>query len=236
MTTPITDIHTHIPCPGAIVSTDPHTGITDPACIYSMGIHPWHAADTPQPDFDQLLQLCADPRIVAIGECGLDRLCDAPLPLQADIFRRQIAISEQLQKPLIIHCVRAYDLLLAVHRATPPPPPWIIHGFRQKPALALQLLDRGIHLSLGPRFNPDTARLIPAPRLLLETDAQPPTIPVGTRQWCVRINRVKSTPPCLCIHHTPITAVAQAVAQARATTPQALLSQTAQTAARLFHL
>lgn len=176
MTTPITDIHTHIPCPGAIVSTDPHTGITDPACIYSMGIHPWHAADTPQPDFDQLLQLCADPRIVAIGECGLDRLCDAPLPLQADIFRRQIAISEQLQKPLIIHCVHAYDLLLAVQRATRPTQPWIIHGFRKKPQAAEQLIKAGCYISLGPLFNTDTLGVIPEDRLLAETDDAPQSI------------------------------------------------------------
>lgn len=211
MTIPITDIHTHIPGPGAIVSTDPQTGLTDPSCLYSMGIHPWDAADTPQPDFEQLKQLCADQRIVAIGECGLDRLCDAPLQQQADIFRRQISISEQLQKPLIIHCVRAFDLLLAIHRETRPAQPWIIHGFRQKPALALQLLDRGLHLSLGPRFNPQTARFIPASRLLLETDGLPP-LP------------------------SSISEVARQVAQARDTDPQSLLTQTALNAGRLLQL
>lgn len=166
----ITDLHTHRLSHEAIVAAEPDETLRD-GYVYSVGIHPWHT-DT-QTDFRLLFERCSDPRVVAIGECGLDSLTDTPMPVQEEIFLHHIEISEELRKPMIIHCVRAHERLLAIRRAICPTQPWIIHGFKQKPTIASRLMDAGLYLSLGPRFNPETARLIPDDRLLIETDDDP---------------------------------------------------------------
>lgn len=106
-----------------------------------------------------------------IGECGLDRLCDTPYPLQLAAFEAQIRLSERLRRPLILHCVRAVDDVLRLHRGTTQP--WIWHGFRGKPQQLQQLLKHGFYLSFGFLFNTDSLRTCPADRLFLETDEDP---------------------------------------------------------------
>lgn len=168
----ITDIHTHQMRHNAIVAVTP----TDPrpsGYTYSIGIHPWHLNDSCI-DIRPLIDIIhSDSSIVAIGETGLDRLHGPRLDLQIKAFEAHIRLSEQFHMPLIIHCVRAHDIILQLYRQFSPSQPWIIHGFRGKPTIARTLLDRGIYLSLGLRFNPETARLIPADRLLIETDNDP---------------------------------------------------------------
>lgn len=203
----IYDLHTHQLSHNAIVAAEPPAGSLSEDYLYSVGIHPWHIPDNP--DFDRLQKICSQPNVVAIGECGLDRLTDSSLDLQEEIFIRHIDISRQLRKPMIIHCVRAFDRLLAIHRQTLPSQPWIIHGFRQNPALTAQLLEKGIDISLGPRFNSETARIIPADRLFIETDDDP---------------------------SVSILQVAAAVAEARHTTAENILSQVASNARRLLNI
>lgn len=106
-----------------------------------------------------------------IGECGLDRLCPTPFPLQLAAFEAQIRLSERLRRPLVLHCVRAADDVLRLHRGTTQP--WIWHGFRGKPEQMQQLLQHGFYLSFGFRFNEDSLRTCPANRLFLETDDDP---------------------------------------------------------------
>ena len=89
---------------------------------------------------------------------------------QEEIFIRQIEISEQLEKPMIIHCVKAHEQLLSIHKKYQPKQEWIIHGFRQKPTIAKQFIDAGINISLGEKFNSETALIIPSERLFIETD------------------------------------------------------------------
>ena len=113
------------------------------------------------------------PLVAAIGECGIDRLAPVPLTLQTEAFVRQAEIADGCGKPLIIHAVRATADILALHRRLRPATVWIIHGFRGKPEAAAQLTRRGIHLSLGARFNPATARSIDPAMLLIETDESP---------------------------------------------------------------
>lgn len=202
----ITDLHTHRLSHEAIVAAEPAETLID-GYAYSVGIHPWHT-DT-QTDFRLLLERCSDPRVAAIGECGLDSLTETPMPVQEEIFLHHIEISEELHKPMIIHCVRAHERLLAIHRAVCPTQPWIIHGFRQKPTIASRLMDAGLYLSLGPRFNPETARLIPDDRLLIETDDDPAAT---------------------------IGIVAEAVAEARGMRASEILSLSAATIARILPL
>ena len=75
--------------------------------------------------------------------------------------------------PLIIHCVKAMDELLAVRKKLNPAQPWIWHGFRGKPQQAGQLIKNGIYLSFGAHYSEETVKGVPVGRLFLETDDSP---------------------------------------------------------------
>ncbi len=160
------DTHTHSLRPDAWVNRSP-ADILDPGFAYSMGVHPWNAADF---SLTELREAARSPLVEAIGETGLDKLKGPSMECQEAAFRGHIATSEEFRKPLIIHCVKAFDRLLALKKELKPQQRWIVHGFRGKPQLAAQLLAAGIDLSLGPAFNPFTAAIIPADRLHIETD------------------------------------------------------------------
>lgn len=160
----------------------------------ALGLHPWQTAGFNTPEdasalLAELAYLAATPQVIAIGEAGLDPLRGAPLPVQESIFRSQIALSETTGKPLIIHLVRAWDQFLKIRRDTAPRQPWILHGFRGKPRVLEMLLRERhsastsgsspygpLYFSVGHRFNPCSLPLIPADRLLIETDDSPPAI------------------------------------------------------------
>lgn len=139
--------------------------------LFSVGIHPWDTVDgMPEGMFKTLARLAERSEVVAIGECGIDTLKGGPMFRQLQVFKKQMEISERLEKPLVIHAVKAADIILGLKRDLAPKQPWIIHGFRGKPAQAQQLLDKGLYLSFGEHFNPDTVRMVPLDRLLAETD------------------------------------------------------------------
>lgn len=167
------DVHTHHPGrEGAIINLAPGETPVD-GLIYSAGLHPW---DTALPDreidsrLDEISRLAARREVVAIGESGLDLLRGASLDRQEAIFRRQVAISESVGKPMILHVVKAFPEIMRLRRELSPAQPWVIHGFRGKPQLAAELLREGFYISLGERFNRETAEIIPADRLFVETD------------------------------------------------------------------
>lgn len=169
----ILDIHTHCPAPypEGVVSVMETEFEPLPGQLYSVGIHPWDTVDGIAPDaFDELETVASLPCVAAIGECGVDLLKGAPLYRQLQIFKRQVEISEKLSKPLIIHAVKASDIILGLKRDLRPTQPWIIHGFRGKPALGAQLLQAGLMLSFGEKFNPETIASMPRDRILAETD------------------------------------------------------------------
>lgn len=165
------DIHTHNlkAGPDAIINL-PWRSSLPPEGYFSAGIHPWDTSKVSSEDLAWVESLSKDPRVVAIGEAGLDALRGASLPEQEAIFRRHVELSERAGKPLIIHAVRTLHHIIRLRKELRPSQRWIIHGFRGKPDLARQLLDAGIDISLGMRFNPDTENIIPADRLFRESD------------------------------------------------------------------
>lgn len=167
--TPI-DIHAHN-------STDIAGTIFNSGCNYitgrniSIGIHPWHINDNWKSELASIAEWAKFTNVVAIGECGLDMLkSPADIELQEEIFLAHAQLAEEMQKPLIIHCVKAYDRLMALRKELKPRQAWIIHGFRGKPQLAAQLVNAGFNISLGERFNPDSAKAIPTDKLFIESD------------------------------------------------------------------
>ena len=126
------------------------------------GIHPWKAGEEfVVPDLSGKL---------AIGECGLDGLRGPAMEVQEEVFIRQIRLSEEFGKPLIIHCVKALDRLLQLHKELKPKQMWMLHGFRGKPQQLRSFLDAGFFVSFGFQHNEESLRICPTDRLLLETD------------------------------------------------------------------
>jgi TatD DNase family protein len=138
---------------------------------YAVGIHPRQADRTLLP---QLRRLAGLPQVAAVGEAGLDKLASTPWSLQEEIFAAQVQLAGELRKPLIIHCVRAWQELMAVLKTVRDDIPRIIHGFRGNETLAGQLLRSGCFLSFGIRYQPGAVyRAWEARRLLAETDDKP---------------------------------------------------------------
>lgn len=154
----------------------------DVTFLFSFGIHPWKCLQSTDYCQQTLFKLShilksSDHQLLkAIGECGLDRACNSDFELQKEIFIRQIEISEQHHKPLIIHCVRAYPDVISIRKETKAKQVWIIHGFQGNEQTATQLLNHGIFLSLGNILfkNEEHAKqllkVIPSDKLFLETD------------------------------------------------------------------
>ena len=142
----------------------------------SAGIHPWDATKYDLAAFEPLFD---SPRCLAIGECGLDRTAEAPLPLQMKVFEAQIAEAARRNKPLIVHCVRCFPELLRLKTEQGGDvPAWVIHGFRGAERKAFELLDAGCVLSFGAGLLRDAGNMawfarVPLDRILLETDESP---------------------------------------------------------------
>jgi len=177
------DIHTHdsVPSDGifAVENIMAHEGPVPQnisAGAFTAGIHPWQLNENNR---DKLLEfirsIAANPGLIAFGEAGFDRLRGPSIDLQKSVFAEQVRIASEKGKPLIIHCVRAWDELLAAHKNLKPRIPWMVHGFRGKKELALQLIKRGMYLSFWFDFvmRPGSAellRFLPKDRIFLETD------------------------------------------------------------------
>lgn len=169
----ILDIHTHhaAPRPEAVISVTPLEFNPLSRQFYSVGIHPWDTAEAPSGEMWQRLETAAlSDSAVAIGECGIDTLKGGPMFRQLTVLKRQIELSEQLKKPLVIHDVKAHDIITGLRRDLKPSQPWIIHGFRGKPQLAAMLTAAGCHISFGEKFNPETVRSVSKEWILAETD------------------------------------------------------------------
>ena len=179
---PWVDLHTHTLAKHQedeirLLSLNLSAGMTFPeeqGTYYSLGLHPWYIAELGEEALGRLEDhLDREPRIIALGEAGLDRRCDTDFSLQLHLFEEQIKISERRALPLIIHLVGAQDALLRLHKKYVPKSPWIIHGFRGKVSTARQLLDKGIYLSFGEHYQGESLVLAHSMDLaFLETDDQ----------------------------------------------------------------
>lgn len=163
------DVHTHNLNAGSDAIVNLPIDADVPAeGSFSVGVHPWHA-DEPI-DWDALRRKAANPRVVAIGETGLDKLRGAPMQIQEEVFLAHVRMSEELAKPLIIHAVGTYNRLVELRKSLRPTQSWLIHGFRGKPELATQLVRAGFEISLGAKYNPNVTAVIPPERLHHESD------------------------------------------------------------------
>jgi len=177
----------------------------------AVGVHPHDAAACSEADWEWIVRLAADPRVVAIGETGLDfdRL-HSPRDTQLANLRRHLRLSLDTGKPSILHCRSAagqrdaQDALLAelraagfsgsagsaVRAAFGDRPPAVLHSFSGPLDYAEAALELGLAIAFGglvfrrgEEVSADVARLVPAERLLIETDSPylaPPGVPRGS--------------------------------------------------------
>lgn len=163
------DIHTHIPGEDRVMSVDFTRPFPDipPEQAITIGVHPWYADSNI--DWISFEKALTDPRVVGIGEAGLDAVKGPALDVQIPVFEKQIVLSQKYNLPLIIHSVRNNHRILELKKFFKPVVPWIIHGFRGKPEEAKKLLNAGLHLSLGTLHNLEVARIL-HPNIHHETD------------------------------------------------------------------
>ncbi len=144
--------------------------------FYSIGIHPLFIDENRlDDDFKMVDEKLALPECLALGECGLDKRSETPFEVQQLVFERQLALAEKHQKPVVIHCVAAFQELIAIKKRLKISVPMIVHGFSKKQELAQQLIDNGFYLSFGKNLllNPaleSVFQSIPNDRFFLETD------------------------------------------------------------------
>lgn len=173
---PLHDFHTHDLARRDAIVNLPEGAEVPPEGRFSVGIHPWEAGGLTPQRWAWVEQAADDPRVVAIGECGLDALRGPSMEEQEELFAAHARLASRLAKPLIIHCVRASDRLLRLNKQLRGDSLWIVHGFRGKEAAGRQLLDAGLHLSVGASTPPAVARALAAyapGRVHLESDQSP---------------------------------------------------------------
>jgi TatD DNase family protein len=161
-----------------------------PAFYATIGVHPHDASKATTETYRRLAELAAHPKVVAIGEIGLDYHYDhSPRETQRDVFVEQMRIARDARKPVVIHTRAAWEDTIALLREhwAPTGIGGIMHCFSEGPREAEQALAIAFHISFAgivtfPKATAiqEAARTTPADRLLIETDA-PYLAPVPKR-------------------------------------------------------
>lgn len=141
----------------------------------SAGLHPWFITGNMAGARHNLYAALQNPQVKALGECGLDRLKGPPLPEQVRFLEMQKELAHEAAKPLLIHCVRAYDEVLALLKDCTVPV--ILHDYRAGEVLSRRFLQYPqFFFSLGKgllRADPTHVKvfaMLPQQRILFETD------------------------------------------------------------------
>jgi len=178
---PFVDIHTHNPVISEEIISVPSLFLQDidlsnpfPS-VFTAGIHPWHAENFNLDEIKKMLEcLTNQPKLIAVGESGLDKKCKTDLKIQKLVFELHIDFAAENQKPLIIHCVNSWNELLpySIHSNVP----FILHGYNAGAELTIQLVRYGFYFSIGKAILKENSKLrqaiqvMPNTSLLFETD------------------------------------------------------------------
>jgi TatD DNase family protein len=147
-----------------------------------VGIQPNHVAEMKPGDWERILEFVKHPRVVAVGETGLDRYWDrAPFALQEEYFARHLELARQLNKPVVIHCREAEADVVRVLKDDfdrHGPVCGVMHSFCGDAATAATCLELGLHISFAGMLtfkNNEALRrvaaTVPVDRILVETDS-----------------------------------------------------------------
>ena len=143
---------------------------------YSIGIHPWYISDERvSEDLNFIKTKLQLKECIALGECGLDKRIEKKMDLQINVFESQLYLLNEIPKPVILHCVAAFDEVISCKKDSLLQSPFIIHGFSKNIPLAKQLLNQDFYLSFGKYLlrNPEMEsvfKYVPNDKIFLETD------------------------------------------------------------------
>ena len=204
-----------------------------PLLVASVGIQPNHAAEAAPGDWDEVVRLAEHPRVVALGETGLDRHWDfTPFPIQEDYFARHLDLARRHGLPVVIHCREAEADVVRMLRADYDrhgPVRGVMHSFTGDASAAEACLAMGLYLSFAGMVtykNADDLRAVaagvPLDRLLAETDS-PYLTPVPLR------GKVPRNEPAHIVH------TVACLARIKGVSPAELAAQTTANARRLFN-
>jgi TatD DNase family protein len=144
--------------------------------FYSIGIHPWYIVeDRVDSDLEIMESKLREMNGLAVGECGLDKRIEIPMELQQSVFEKQLLLAQKYDVPVVIHCVAAFQEVIATKKKLHISVPMIIHGFSKNEQTVKQLLDNGFYISFGKYLlrNPkleSVFKSVPDDRFFLETD------------------------------------------------------------------
>ena len=188
---PFIDVHTHRQTQTAGVFSITNFSqkeaqkafFTEGVSSCSIGLHPWFLTkENFEHDFEILTQCAYNQQVIAIGECGLDKLKGEDIAFQTLVFEQQIRLAEVVSKPILIHCVRAFGEVIAVKKRLKPTVPLIIHGFNKKIPILTELIRHDFFISFGAAILEkkcsntegghfaEILRLMPLDKLFFETD------------------------------------------------------------------
>jgi TatD DNase family protein len=197
-----------------------------PQVFASIGVHPHDASKVTAQTYDDLRGLASHSKVIAFGEIGLDYHYDlSPRKIQREVFIEQLKLARAVNLPITIHTREAWGDTMSILRER-----WsgagVMHCFTGDPAQAQEALDMGFHLSYGGVLTFKTAehvrasaRITPADRLLIETDA-PYLAPIPYRG--------KRNEPAMMVE------TARKLAEVRESTPEAIAALTTANFDRLF--
>ena len=143
---------------------------------YSIGIHPWFIVEERiEADLAIIESKLQEASCLAVGECGLDKRIEIPMELQEMVFEKQLLLAQQYNKPVVIHCVAAFQELITIKKKLNISVPILIHGFSKNAQIAKQLVDNGFYISFGKYLllNKELEAVyisVPNNRFFLETD------------------------------------------------------------------
>lgn len=151
-------------------------------CPFGLGIHPWWASEHWSGQLVELRLrldgLCSERRLVAIGECGLDKHRSENWQWQLPLLEAQLVLAAEFELPVILHCVKAHNELLDLLGRYSLPRKGVIHGFYGSVEIARRYIELGYRLGIGGLImNNDAAKLhkvvseLPIESFICETDS-----------------------------------------------------------------
>jgi TatD DNase family protein len=145
--------------------------------FYSVGFHPYNVGRVNEEETLNRVRLAVKhPRVLAIGEVGLDKSIEAPLEDQKRVFESQVRIAESANLPVVLHVVRAFNEMIEFMKTHQPAVPMIIHGYNGSTQMAEELVSAGYVISFGEAITGEHSKIIealqrvPVEKMFLETD------------------------------------------------------------------
>lgn len=228
---------TSIVCPAvSAASSETIVRLSDKHSLWAaVGIHPNSTAEAALGDWDRIVALTAHPRVVALGETGLDRYWDhSPIELQQEYLDRHLRLAQERDLPVILHCRDAADDLMPMLRTAVSLGPLrgVVHAFSGDVTMAAECVALGLYVSFAGNVTYSNkkfellraaAKTVPDDRLLLETDS-PYLVPQVFR------GKQKRNEPANVVH------TATFLAELRGISPDRLAAATTANAKALFGL